>query len=118
MRLATPNLLLYGLVGWSWGSVDHDFKIDCDSCDSPLIRVGDDFDANGFTFGGGAEYKVWENISIRGEYRFIDFDNFDDNRICEECGLSLKSDAEVDVQQLLFTLNWRFGDFGTPAAAY
>jgi outer membrane immunogenic protein len=116
----TPNLLLYGLVGWSWADIDHDFRIGCDSCSGYFLRNGDTFDANGLTVGGGAEYKVTENISIRGEYRFTDLDNFNDNDNYHEdyyYDAFSSSDVEVDVQQVLFTLNWRFGGFGTTAAA-
>ena len=36
--------------------------------------------ANGLTFGGGVEWKVTDNVSIRGDYRFTDLDNFRQQR--------------------------------------
>jgi hypothetical protein len=57
------------------------------------------------------------------EYRFTDLDNFDNNgRFDNFCGcdhFNARNDIGVNVQRVLFTLNWRFGRFGvTTAAAY
>ena len=113
-----PELLVYGLIGWSWADIDHDFRIGCDGCEDYFLRNGDTFNANGLTFGGGAEYKVTESVSVRGEYRFTDLDNFNDNDNYHEGAYDAFSSthADVDVQQVLFTVNWRFGGFG--GAAY
>jgi outer membrane immunogenic protein len=114
--LPMPNLLVYGLAGWSWADVDHKFKIDCDECSDPIAKAGDDFNANGITVGAGAEYKVTDNISIRGEYRFTDLENASGHRFFEfeDDDYFVKSSADVSIQQVLFTLNWRFGGFGLP----
>ena len=47
--------------------------------DETLFHNDDNFNANGLTFGGGVEWKFTENVSIRGDYRFTDLDNFDNN---------------------------------------
>ena len=44
-----------------------------------LFHLDDNFSANGLTFGGGVEWKFTDNLSIRGEYRFTDLDNFGNN---------------------------------------
>ena len=72
------NLLVFGLVGWSWLDVDTSFRIRDDN-DNLLFHHDDNFSANGLTFGGGVEWKFTDNLSIRGEYRFTDLDNFDNN---------------------------------------
>jgi outer membrane immunogenic protein len=115
----TPNLLVFALGGWTWADVDSNFRV---HDDEDFHHNNDDtFNANGFTVGGGVEWKFTDNLSIRGEYRFTDLDNFDNNTHFEWDGYDFKdrNDVNVDVQRVLFTLNWRFGGFGaTTAAAY
>jgi outer membrane immunogenic protein len=119
--LPMPNLLVYGLAGWSWADIDHKFKIDCDDCDESIVKLGDEFNANGYTVGIGAEYKWTDSISLRGEYRFTNLDTVDDRKFFEhyESDHRAKSEASINVEQVLFTLNWRFGGlpFGAATAA-
>jgi len=114
--LPMPNLMVYGLAGWSWANVDHKFRIDCDDCSEPFAKIGDSFNANGVTVGLGAEYKWTDNISLRSEYRFTNLDNASDHRYfeLENDDHFARSKANINVQQVLLTLNWRFGGFGSP----
>ena len=73
--------------------------------------------------GSMEKWKFTDNLSVRGEYRFTDLDNFDlnGNFHCDDCygDVRARNDIDVNVQRVLFTLNWRFGGFGeTTAAAY
>jgi outer membrane immunogenic protein len=117
----TPNLLVFALGGWSWLDVDTNFKVrDHDSGDV-LFHNDDNVTANGFTVGGGLEWKFTDNLSVRGEYRFTDLEDFNLNGNFEDCcgPIRARNDFDVNVQRVLFTLNWRFGGFGaTTAAAY
>jgi outer membrane immunogenic protein len=119
-----PNLLVYGLVGWSWlVNADSKFSVSDDNGDV-LFHHDDNVSANGLTFGGGVEWKFTDNLSVRGEYRFTNLDNFNNNgNFSCDCGdwsdFRDRNDVNIDVQRVLFTLNWRFGGFGaTTAAAY
>jgi Outer membrane protein beta-barrel domain len=82
----------------------------------PLAKAGDNFNANGVTVGAGAEYKFTDNLSLRGEYRFTNLENSSGHRIFdfEDDDYFARSAADVNIQQVLFTLNWRFGGFGLP----
>jgi outer membrane immunogenic protein len=119
----TGSLLIFGLVGWTWADVDAGFRARHDEWEDVRLNDDDNFNANGLTFGGGVEWKFTENLSIRGEYRFTDLDNFDNNGNFELCGEGWcdkarhRNDVDVDVQRVLFTLNWRFGGFGAATAA-
>jgi outer membrane immunogenic protein len=118
----TQSLLIFGLVGWTWADIDTDFRLrDVDG--ETVFHNSDNFNANGLSFGGGVEWKFTDNLSIRGEYRFTDLDNFDNNghfsRDCGDwdCEFKNRNDIDIDVQRVLFTLNWRFGGFGAATAA-
>jgi outer membrane immunogenic protein len=120
----TQSLLIFGLVGWTWADIETDFRIR-DEFGDTVFHNSDNFNANGLSFGGGVEWKFTDNLSIRGEYRFTDLDNFDNNgnfEVCNDgCGnFRSRNDVDLDVQRVLFTLNWRFGGFGgaSTAAAY
>jgi outer membrane immunogenic protein len=115
----TGSLLIFGLVGWTWADVDAGFRLR-DELDVEWRHNSDDtFNANGLTFGGGVEWKFTENLSVRGEYRFTDLDNFNNNGHFDwdEESFRHRNDVDVDVQRVLFTLNWRFGGFGAATAA-
>ena len=118
----TPNLLIFALGGWTFADVDANFRVRDDGGDWHHNN-DDNLNANGFTVGGGLEWKFTDNLSIRGEYRFTDLENFDNNGNFhwDECGCDFRdrNNIDVNVQRVLFTLNWRFGGFGaTTAAAY
>jgi outer membrane immunogenic protein len=117
----TGSFLIFGLVGWTWADVDSGFRIRDDFDEDFRHNNDDEFNANGLTFGGGVEWKFTENLSIRGEYRFTDLDNFENNGRfdldCDDCHFRHRNDVDVDVQRVLFTLNWRFGGFGAATAA-
>jgi opacity protein-like surface antigen len=85
-------------------------------CHRPLAKAGDNFNANGVTVGAGAEYKFTDNLSLRGEYRFTNLENSSGHRFFdfEVDDHFARSAADVNIQQVLFTLNWRFGGFGLP----
>jgi opacity protein-like surface antigen len=109
------------LVGWSW-LVDADTKFGVTDDDGDVLFHHDDnVSANGLTFGGGVEWKFTDNLSVLGEYRFTDLDNFNRNgNFWDDCGCDNfrdRNDVDLNVQRVLFTLNWRFGGFGTTTAA-
>jgi outer membrane immunogenic protein len=118
----TQNLLIFGLVGWTWADIESDFRVR-DDAGEVAFHNNDDFNANGISFGGGVEWKFTDNLSIRGEYRFTDLDNFDNNGNFEHCdgdwcgNFRHRNDVDIDIQRVLFTLNWRFGGFGAATAA-
>jgi outer membrane immunogenic protein len=118
------SLLLYGLVGWSWLDADTNFRVRDDDGNVLFHHDDNNNNINGITFGGGVEWKFadWP-LSLRAEYRFTDLDNFNNNgNFFDECGCNQfrdHNDVDLNVQRVLFTLNWRFGGFGaTTAAAY
>lgn len=69
---ATPNVLIYGIGGVAAG----DFTYSSSSPSDQNARVLNDRQvwANGYTVGGGGEWKVSRAMSIRTEYRFYHFD--------------------------------------------
>jgi opacity protein-like surface antigen len=65
--LATPDLLLYGLGGIAFGHFTYP------DGQNNLIDSDGKW-ATGYTVGGGAELKIAQHWSLRGEYRYLHFD--------------------------------------------
>jgi outer membrane immunogenic protein len=72
LKLVGPDLLLYGLAGWTGASFDYQ-----NLTDNLFFQADNNFWANGATFGGGAEHKVGPNWTVRAEYRFTRFEDKD-----------------------------------------
>jgi len=104
-----PNLLVFDLVRWTWADIDTDFRIR-DEFGDTLFQNSDNFNAKGFTSGGGIEWKFADlPLSLRAEYLFTDLDNFDNNGRLGDYNFRNRNDVDFDVQRVLITLNWRFG---------
>ena len=73
--LATPSTLLFFSAGYSRADIS-DLTLSASGLGGfgglTLASVGD-FD--GYFIGGGAEVKLTKSISIKGEYRYTDFDD-------------------------------------------
>ena len=77
--LRLPNLLVFGLGGWTWADIESNFRVRDDEGEV-IFHNNDDFNVSGLTVGVGLEWKFadWP-LSLRTEYRFTDLDNFDNN---------------------------------------
>jgi len=71
------NVLIYGTGGLAYGRVEHTLADDCVGCGTTLFNLGtfkqsDQSTRVGWTAGGGAEYRLDSNWSLRGEALFVD----------------------------------------------
>jgi outer membrane immunogenic protein len=87
--LPTPNLLVFGTGGFAYGEVEHSGAYTASLPTSGiLIPVGYDCFANvpcfsgstsntafGWTVGGGLEYAIARNWTIRGEYLYVNLES-------------------------------------------
>lgn len=68
--LVTPDLLLYATGGLAWGSVDTSYDLDLDGVG---IASNDESTTHlGWTLGGGAEFALSDNLSLKAEYLYVD----------------------------------------------
>lgn len=95
--LANDRSLIYALGGWSWEKYEGSLSI-------PLLGVSlsDDETTNGFTVGAGLEVMVTNNLSVKGEYRYTDFDSID-------FGTGGVIDIEPERQSARVGVNYKFG---------
>jgi outer membrane immunogenic protein len=105
----TDSLLLYGLVGYSFGDARASYFEGCDFSgdggDCSDISASSKKSLDGWTFGGGAEMKLTDNISGRIEYRYTDLGSID---VSGENGtFTGDTSTDVIVQSIRATINFR-----------
>ena len=68
----SASTLVYGLVGYSRGEFEGDLQGDAEF-------LGDDydFDVDGYSLGAGIETMVTENVSLKLEYRYTKYEDFE-----------------------------------------
>jgi outer membrane immunogenic protein len=71
---AFDHVLVYAIGGGTYGAIHNSYKVLGQPDSFPTAR-------SGWTVGGGIEYAVNNNWSVRAEYRFSDFGSFTDNPI-------------------------------------
>ena len=92
--LANPDTLVYALVAYTQGEYDlSEFG-------------GGDLDVEGFSFGGGIETRLADNWTLKGEYRFTQFD--EETLISGEGG---SLDAEPSLHTARVVLSYRINPF-------
>ncbi len=70
--MGTENTLFYGLVGYSWADAQAKLGLGCEDGFGCNYTAKNDDTVNGWTFGGGVEFKgwLWDTVSTSIEYRY------------------------------------------------
>jgi len=105
----TENTLFYGLVGYSWADAQAKLKLGCDDGGCDWVAKADDT-VNGWTFGGGIEFKgwLWDTVSTAIEYRYTDLDSVS-GKVWVNDWDYVKHSVDQDVQQVNLIFKYRFG---------
>jgi outer membrane immunogenic protein len=115
--LSSPSTLLYASAGWTQVSIDGDVSFQF--LDSQHRRSFDS-DRDGWFLGAGIETQLgWlgSNWSLRGEYRFTQFDDdngrftFAEGSCGDACSFNkrLEFEHDVDVHSVRLVLAYKFG---------
>lgn len=106
----TESTLFYGLVGYSWADAEAKLAIGCDdgTNDCWLSAKRDDT-INGWTFGGGVEFKgwLWDTVSTAIEYRYTDLDSV--SATVWDGDDYYRAKVDQDIQQVNLVFKYRFG---------
>jgi len=97
--LASGQLLAYASAGLAMGEVEIGLS-------NASGTVADTKVQNGFTVGGGVEFAFTEQLSVRGEYNFVQLsaDDYDLNQL----GASAVMDNTTRIDQVTVGVNFRF----------
>lgn len=107
--LATPDILLYGLAGYSQMRINN-WNATA-TFGGPVFTMQESAQTSrGYTVGAGAEYRLTSNVSLRGEYRYVALGH---NTTLDPLGAVWTTDLSEHVIRI--GAAYRFGQFGGPA---
>lgn len=93
---AWDRFLIYGTGGWAWGTVET----------SSVILPPESHTLYGYALGGGLEYGVTQNLSVKGEYLYTHLDAMN---YYVALGCPGNCDIGANVSTFRLGANWRFG---------
>ena len=97
--VAGPSTLIYALAGYSSGEFNSTTSDGTDTADA-------DFTADGYSIGAGVEQMVTENFSVRAEYRYTKFDDFESDWSGDDMAIDMNGD--IDTSTVALTAAFRF----------
>ncbi|GLR92045.1 membrane protein [Bradyrhizobium iriomotense] len=107
--LATPDILLYGLAGYSQMRINN-WNVTA-TFGGPVFTMQESAQtSHGYTVGAGAEYRLSSNVSLRGEYRYVALGH---NTTVDPLGAIWTTDLSEHVIRI--GAAYRFGQFAGPA---
>jgi outer membrane immunogenic protein len=98
-----PDVLVYGLAGWSWSDATLSYFEGCVPDCMGEVEASGTAELSGPTLGLGAEAMVIPNLTLRGEYRYTNFG---------EAAATGPLDAEITDHSLRAVATFRFGGLG------
>lgn len=107
----TENTLFYGLVGYSWADAEAKLRLGCETGgDTCAWTAKNDDTVNGWTFGGGVEFKgwLWDTVSTSIEYRYTDLDSIG-GKVWVNDWDYVRHSVDQDIQQVNLVFKYRFG---------
>jgi outer membrane immunogenic protein len=110
--VATPDnrLLIYGTGGFAYGGGSSNFNV-YDASNNFIFNGSPSSTRTGWTIGGGVEYAITNNITIKGEYLYVDLGSksFNTNTITF-LGAPLYATAKVNYDASIFRagVNYKF----------
>lgn len=117
--LVTPDTLVFGSVGYANVGMDPmTLNAGFSGASTGIVLIdGQRFD--GFFVGGGIETKIWESLSLKAEYRYVDLSRDEVTLLPNDLPqinqfISTKFDPTIQMGRL--SLNYRFGARETPDA--
>lgn len=93
--------LLYGLLGWN-------HMIQTVSLATATAAAASDFGINSFTYGAGYQRRVADNVSLRLQYRYIDYGSNNDSLSLENIGAGLRLRAGANSSNHIFSLGMSY----------
>lgn len=103
------HALIYGTAGVAFAELSG--YVDNFVTDANIERASASSTETGWVVGGGLEYALTHNISLKGEYLYIRFDNVASTLQAPEWNdqIRLHADSDISIQTLRVGVNYKFG---------
>ncbi len=114
---AFDRLLVYGTAGVAFAGVKSRLGFSVGDASGVYYATdGRSGMRTGWTAGGGVEYAINNNWSVRGEYRFSDFGRLTDAPEYSVAGLSYTANRQLNQNQVQAGFSYKFDSFDQAAA--
>jgi outer membrane immunogenic protein len=107
LGFAWDNVLIYATGGYAWANVD----VDGDIFDDPATVSWDkERIEDGYTVGGGLEFGVGDDVTVKAEYLYIDLgsENLENDSSVPPGISDITFDVETKFHLVRVGVNWRF----------
>jgi outer membrane immunogenic protein len=118
---AADRALFYVTGGWAYGKVDASSNaIALDNGTNPDVFAGSaSANRSGYAVGGGLEYALTNNITVKGEYLYYNLGTATyavapANTLAAGEGLFINASQKFDGSVVRLGLNYKFGNYYTP----
>ncbi len=112
---AWDRLFIYGTGGVAFGGFSTDLNISVTDPTGSYYAGGMRSTTRvGWTAGGGVEYAINNNWSVRGECRYSDFGHLIDSPISGTAGLAFSTNRHLVQNQVDFGFSYKFDSFVPP----
>lgn len=104
----SESLMLYGTGGYAWANTSERHVV-ADGTNAPHAKSSIDKTRHGYAVGGGAEFNLTGNWSLRGEYLFMDFGRETFNHsVGNKGGTPDKTSSDLSMHAVRAVLTRRF----------
>lgn len=113
--LATDRMLLYVTGGMAWGQTEARYAAHYPLAKDPFVNSQGKVDEThiGWTIGGGLEWALTQNLSLRGEYLYVDLGEEDYHFVGQRRNGSYYADdsapSDLDFHTVRLGVNYKFG---------
>ena len=112
--LATPETLVYGLIGWTHADLNVSGTASTDIVGGLPVAFSAEEDMDSVTVGAGVETMVGRGLSLKLEYRYTDLDGLSETAILDGIGGlgsvgTAVTDVDTDLHTIRAVLTWRPG---------
>jgi outer membrane immunogenic protein len=112
--LATPETLVYGLIGWTHADLNVSGTYATDIVGGTPVSFSSEEDMDSVTIGAGVETMIGRGVSLKLEYRYTDLDGLSEATVLDGIGGVgsegvAVTDVDTDLHTIRAVLTWRPG---------
>jgi opacity protein-like surface antigen len=109
---AFDRVLIYGTGGVAFAGFSSIFSVNGTDAIGPFFANGRGSTTRvGWTAGGGVQYAINNNWSVRVEYRYSDFGRITDRPSFSVAGLTYSTNRQLEQNQVQVGFSYKFGGF-------
>ncbi len=104
LGVAFDKFLAYGTGGWGFAHFGRSLLV------NGVAQMTGDADENGYVIGGGLEYALFPHLSVKGEYQYFHFSDYNPSGpVIPPNGITVSANPQNDsFHTIRFGINYKF----------